>query len=163
MKMYKYQGRKISVTEGANLAGISPKTMYARLAKCNDDMELAVLGGNNKPLKVPEHTMEQAEKQIMAVLTPEKTETASSAPPVAAEPKPERPEISRMEAPSNGLAGLNKLIEALGSVELIEFDSEALRGELVERRDELTAMRARMYGHMVDWGRVADEAAKQNA
>lgn len=158
MKMYKYQGRKISVTEGANLAGISPKTMYARLAKCNDDMELAVLGGNNKPLKVPEYTMEQAEKQIMAALALEKTETAPSAPLVAAEPKAER-----RETPLNGLAGLNKLIEVLGSIEHIEFDTEALRGELIERRDELTAMRARMYGHMVDWGRVADEAAKQNS
>lgn len=163
MKMYKYQGRKISVTEAANLAGVSPRTMYDRLAKCNDDMELAVLGGNNKPLKVPEYTMEQAEKQIMAVLAPEKTEPAPSAPPVAEKPKPERPEISHMEASSNGLAGLNKIIEALDSVEHIEFDSEALRGELIERRDELKAMRARMYGHMVDWGRVANEAAKQNA
>lgn len=146
--MYKYQGREITIREGAQLAGVNVETLANRLDRNGGDMEMAI-AGPCRPIKLPDTepvVLNTAEKQILQA--------------IMGSPEPSDGSMRKMPG---SIHALNELIDALTLIDRIEFDTEALRGELMEKRDELTAMRARMYGHMVDWGRVADEAAKQNS
>lgn len=45
VKKYRYQGREITVSEAAKLAGVSDQTIYNRLKANGGDIELAILGG----------------------------------------------------------------------------------------------------------------------
>ena len=134
VRKYKYQGREITVPEAAKLAGVSDQTIYNRLKANGGDIELAILGGGNRMMKLPD--IDPTEKKVQ-----ELAEILTSKQPPA-------------PAGNDQLARLNNLIRALGGVYEI-----GLAGETVERideiRTELIDRRCLMYGHLVDWDELA--------
>lgn len=124
------------------LAGVSEQTIYTRRKKNGGDIELAIAGDARGGKEMYETAEEFAEKQIIAEL-------------LAAEDRRKNAVPMRTSGGNADLQSLNALIDALESVGGMRFDREETRTKLGETLDELKAMRNRMYGHLVDWGKVA--------
>lgn len=121
-------------------------------------MEMAIAGDARGGKEMHETPEQLAEKQIMAEMLAAENRRKS-----AAQITDELNDVLTSQHAfaahdGNGnkaLRRLNALIDALASIDGMCFDCEEIRTKLGEALDELVTMRARMYGHLVDWGKVA--------
>ena len=155
VKKYRNQGREITVSEAAKLAGVSDQTIYNRLKANGGDIELAILGGANRMLKLPDiEPTEKKAQELAEMLAPKQP-----AIPCELQPGCNCVDTPRQQTPvpagNRELARLNDLIRALAAVDEIQMCDEVLRSQLKEKRTELIGMRSVMYGHLVDWDELA--------
>lgn len=158
VRTYVYQGRKITVAEAAMLAGVSDQTIYNRLKSNGGDIELAILGGGNRPMKLPD--VEPNKKTAKAPSVSEKKETLSM--PKAAEVTERLLEIVGIQttAGDERKESLRRLNDAINALRCLRDDDMAEDVVITKVRElilKLDAMRAWMYSDMIDWDALARE------
>lgn len=115
---YRYKGQAISIPKAAELAGVSESTINRRLRENGGDMELAILAGNQSPIKLPEYEPDVRRGK----------------------PKQISPAVSRQ------IRIINRMLEALEDGLRLKYDDIAVKANVECLKEDLMRMRERLHG-----------------
>ena len=159
VRTYVYQGREITVTEAAKLAGVTGQTIYNRLEKNGGDIELAILGGVNKPMKLPD--IEPTPKDKLSNMQPEAEKKVLPTILTAAQATDNLIKILGCECTGSdvrmeSLRRLNGAIDALRNLRDDDMAEDVMITKVRELILKLDAMRGWMYSDLIDWHAIAE-------